>query len=553
MKRVAASITFILTVLAVTGAHAEPDAIDVIMARTTGNSGIQSIQKSGTPDLLRILQSDTADGRAMKTAITEAARPELDTYYDSLSGRFRVHFDLSGTNAPDLSDTDFNGVPDYIDSTAVYLDYSWALMVDELGYAPPVGDGLRGGEPSGMIDCYIKHLQSGSSYFYGLTKPDNGHGKTSSWLEIENDFSESAFSTKGYEALKITTAHEFFHVIHFSYFGTAASIWWMEQSAVWMEDRAWDDVNDYLYYLDPLFRYRNKSINLSDNSNFFYSACLFAFVIAETYGDNMIRSTWNKIRDTQSGDIKIFNTVLPEGLPQALSDLAVWMYFTGYRSNNEFFKDSDIINDMVMPEQIKRTTSAVDSLSLQKYTFNYVEIEPEEGLSAGDSLKVNFIDRDGGNWKKQVIFYNSPDNYLVQPLNGMQPVLHIERPFLKAVIVVANASPVNRHYDLVYSYDIIDTISVEKEPEPSPFAIHKAYPNPFNAATTIPFTLDAEGQARLTVHNLQGAVVAELIDTVLPAGTHSAAFDASGMASGIYFASLISNGRRETAKLLYLK
>ncbi len=534
------------------GAHAETDAIDEVLARIIGDTGEPTAIKSGTPYIVGALQGDDEIAAAMKTAVTEDGRPEMDAHADSPSGHFRVHYDLSGINTPDLADTDFNGIPDYIDSTCVYLDYAWDLIVTDLSYASPKSDGLLGGGLSGMVDCYIKHLQSGIYYYYGLSKPDTSYGKTSSWIEIDNDF-EGPYSTKGYDALKITTAHEFFHVIHFSYYGTTPSLWWMEQTAVWMEDRAWDEVNDYLYYLGEMFSNRNKPINTNDRTGFYYSASVFAMHIAEYYGDDMIRKLWNKFRDEQSADIQDFNTVLPDGVPQALSDLAVWMYFTGYRSNNAFFKDSDIMTDMVEAEKYFTVKSAEDSLSFQKYTFKYVDITPEERFAVNDTLKFNFIDRDGGVWKKHLIFYNTPNDYIVTQLIGDNPQVRVERSFDSAVLVITNGSNINRNYDLVYAFETVEATAVEDEPEPFAFALDNAWPNPFNASTTIPFTLEESGHASLTVHNLQGAIVAHLVDSDLPAGRHKAAFHAEGLASGVYFLSLKAGGRLATGKLLYIK
>jgi len=539
---------FLFILYSSTTTIAGTDSIDEILNNEYAVRGVEGPIKCGTVDLLRILNSATANGHAMKAAIAASTRPVMQSFVDSPSGRFRIHYDLSGFNAPDLSDLDLNAVPDYVDSTAFYLDYAWELIIDELGYAAPMGDGLRGGEPSGMIDCYIKEL----GFKYGVAIPDNSSGKTSARMEIDNDFIGFNFNTSGYDALKVTTAHEFFHVVQYSYHGASkASLWWMEHTAVWIEDRAWDNVNDYIHWLEPLFSKRNVPIN--DGGSFYYAASMFAFHIAEEYGDGMIRSLWNKFRETQSGNILNFNTVLPEGVAKTLSDLAVWLYFTGERSNTAFFRDSDIIFSSLEIEKQLTTYSGDGSLTLKNHTFKYIEIEPEDGFVSGDTLKVAFTESNGGNWKKQVIFYNTPYDYSIQPLNGEKASAYLNKSYKKAILVIANSATLGRDYDLVYSYETVETTPVNKRPQPYSFAIQTAYPNPFNAATTIPFTLDAEGQARLTVHNLQGAVVAELVDTVLPAGTHSAAFDASGMASGIYFASLISKGRRETAKLLYLK
>ncbi|GBE29326.1 MAG TPA: T9SS type A sorting domain-containing protein [Bacteroidetes bacterium] len=62
-----------------------------------------------------------------------------------------------------------------------------------------------------------------------------------------------------------------------------------------------------------------------------------------------------------------------------------------------------------------------------------------------------------------------------------------------------------------------------------------AYPNPFNAVSTITLTLPQPGDVAVSVYNTLGQEVALLNDATLPAGTHSFTLDASDMASGLYF------------------
>lgn len=69
--------------------------------------------------------------------------------------------------------------------------------------------------------------------------------------------------------------------------------------------------------------------------------------------------------------------------------------------------------------------------------------------------------------------------------------------------------------------------------------LHQNVPNPFNPATTIPFDVKDAGRVRLRVFRPDGALVADVLDRVLPAGPHRATWngrDARGMQvpSGVY-------------------
>lgn len=80
-------------------------------------------------------------------------------------------------------------------------------------------------------------------------------------------------------------------------------------------------------------------------------------------------------------------------------------------------------------------------------------------------------------------------------------------------------------------------ISTATEPGddlPTTVELEPNYPNPFNPQTTLAFSLDRPGRARLTVHDLLGRLVATLVDEARASGRHEVRFDASGLASGVY-------------------
>ncbi len=78
-------------------------------------------------------------------------------------------------------------------------------------------------------------------------------------------------------------------------------------------------------------------------------------------------------------------------------------------------------------------------------------------------------------------------------------------------------------------------------------------PNPFNASTAARFELQAASNVKLAVYDIAGREIAVLADGFYPAGTHQAVWDASGMASGVYFARLSAGSEIETEKLLSVK
>jgi Right handed beta helix region/Kre9/KNH-like N-terminal Ig-like domain/Secretion system C-terminal sorting domain len=70
---------------------------------------------------------------------------------------------------------------------------------------------------------------------------------------------------------------------------------------------------------------------------------------------------------------------------------------------------------------------------------------------------------------------------------------------------------------------------------PDSYSISAAYPNPFNPTTTISVALPNAADLAVVVYNVAGQQVAELANGQFTAGTHNLTFDASGIASGLYF------------------
>jgi hypothetical protein len=76
--------------------------------------------------------------------------------------------------------------------------------------------------------------------------------------------------------------------------------------------------------------------------------------------------------------------------------------------------------------------------------------------------------------------------------------------------------------------------SSESEQIPEKFELHGNYPNPFNPATTISYSLPEAMQVSVEVYNLIGQRVAVLVNTRQNAGTHNVVWDAASAASGTY-------------------
>lgn len=88
---------------------------------------------------------------------------------------------------------------------------------------------------------------------------------------------------------------------------------------------------------------------------------------------------------------------------------------------------------------------------------------------------------------------------------------------------------------------------------PQKMSLEQNFPNPFNPATTIRYSISSPGTVMLTVWNTLGQRVGELVNEQKEAGEYSVRFAASAMPSGMYFYTITTLQGHETRKMILSK
>ena len=88
---------------------------------------------------------------------------------------------------------------------------------------------------------------------------------------------------------------------------------------------------------------------------------------------------------------------------------------------------------------------------------------------------------------------------------------------------------------------------------PTKITLHQNHPNPFNSTTTIRYSLTNGSDVQIDIYNLLGQKVKTLINSRMDAGKHSVTWEASRMASGIYFYKLTIGDKVFTKRMTLLK
>jgi len=88
---------------------------------------------------------------------------------------------------------------------------------------------------------------------------------------------------------------------------------------------------------------------------------------------------------------------------------------------------------------------------------------------------------------------------------------------------------------------------------PVKYSLSQNYPNPFNPATTIKFSIPNPAKTTLTVYNMIGQEITEIVNDFLVPGEYSAKFDGSNYSSGMYVYILRSGSQKLVRKMMLIK
>ncbi len=297
--------------------------------------------KCGTPILMQY--------EALLPELSESTRATIDGYlinttrdlrstYLSPGGHFTFDYSTSGTDAVSATDVNNNGVPDYVERAATYLDYTWAREVDSAGFAGP---NHVGGD--GRYNVSFENLGSG---FYGYCSASGVDGSELTHLVLSSTFSGMGpnHDPQGnvIGAMKVTAAHEFKHASQ-----RVHSNWseggWVELDATWAEEYVYDYVNDSMINFmgsgDP---FSHPHYGLDHGGTGSYEDYAWQDFIHQRFEGNSYASapvikdfwTWRETHTSQSV-MESYDHVLSEygsSLAEAFGEYVVWNFFTGSRA-----------------------------------------------------------------------------------------------------------------------------------------------------------------------------------------------------------------------------
>ncbi len=293
----------------------------------------------GTPVVMALASNWHRLSKTTREAFaTLFQRPAASDSVMSPKGRFRIHYNRTGGHAVAPVDADRNGVPDYVDEVGRTFEDVRDLQIGRMRYDPPPSDG------DGVYDIYIRNF--GVQGIYGFTYPDVSTGRyaSASYVEIDNNYTETIYETRGLDGLHVTAAHEFYHAVQFGYYNDfhTSGGWWHELTSTWMEDVAYTDVNDYYQYIPEFFQFPGVSLDQSDGLHKF-GASVYAHYLSKVYGEASIRRSWEVLKERKPSDagLEHYDAGMPAGgFAAVFPGFAVWNYLTNIRARPGYYPEA---------------------------------------------------------------------------------------------------------------------------------------------------------------------------------------------------------------------
>ncbi len=296
----------------------------------------------------------------------------------SPSGRFMIYYIAAS------SDTDSVATPAFAEHAAEDADSAYAFEIGDLGYIIPAftvqyydpvkNDTVR------HYNIYLTAFHEPYGYeAYGatfildsgqLTSSPSGNYRFRSYIQTDDAFASDIYATHGYDALRITIFHEFFHMIQFSGYGHPPNfdapnpnyVYFQEMSSVWMEWLSTPTVKDYLNYVAQYLSTLDTRFDLNPCEG--YGQYIYFAYLTHRYNDTgIVQKIWDYYRDSSTDPITCIDEVLRRDYGSSFCEEYERFGAEIIQTGRRFSGESILPDAQVLPvDTIHVATLALDSV-----------------------------------------------------------------------------------------------------------------------------------------------------------------------------------------------
>jgi hypothetical protein len=264
---------------------------------------------------------------------------------------FCVHWVAEGIDAPNLADSNGDGVPNFVLQVLRIAEHVHEVENDRLGWREPKSDGRTGGG-FGKTDIYLSQI---GGELFGYAAPDRGQAskehriprRLHGYLVLDNDYSAFEFpGTTAVHDLEVTLAHEYNHILQFGY-DAFQDPWFAESTAVWMEDQVYNGIDDYLRYVRRWVKRWDTPLTTSSIKE--YGSAVWNQWLQRHYGSAIVRRAWARAIHVRPGGFSVNayeSAIRAAGHSDLGHDFAHFAAAVAEWRTGEGFRESGLYPDM---------------------------------------------------------------------------------------------------------------------------------------------------------------------------------------------------------------
>jgi hypothetical protein len=274
---------------------------------------------------------------------------------------------------------------------------------------------------------------------------------------------------------------------------------------------------------DPVYiNVRDTIISANDSLNFFIHA------LNPFPNQGTVEYFWKDF----AGNVASTDSTFIFEIPQTFANVKKFTV-TGYAYNNE---DTASVNWNIFTSSLV-ILNADSTVSKPDTIFNYrIRVF---SFNSEDTLKFSL--------------FNAPDSLIIDSTGLISG--HIDSTDTTYTFSVKVEDQHNNSDSISFKLKVSGNVTGIENSEnlPETFYLSQNYPNPFNPATTINYDIPEMGMVTLKIYDILGREVRTLVNEEKARGRYKISFNASSLASGIYFYRLTAGSYNSTKKMVLLK
>jgi len=214
---------------------------------------------------------------------------------------------------------------------------------------------------------------------------------------------------------------------------------------------------------------------------------------------------------------------------------------------DQFRADDNVIflgdyNDMLTESSYAGATSPYDNFVQDDNYFTITKSLEEAG-------QFSFL---VGQFRSMIDHITVSNDLIEDHIEGAQRVENVQSYVNNFTSTTSDHAPVWTRFD--FSRSLVSVVD-EIIDRPSSFKLEQNYPNPFNPTTNLRFTLPESSNVSVDVFDVMGRRVATITENQqFSSGSHTVAFNASGLSSGMYiYRVTLAGGESLSGKMMIVK